>query len=889
MTNLRISPARAVAAGALCLLLAAAANAARTQNVVLIVSDGLRWQEVFTGAEEDLLNEKDGGSWLSEKELRSRYWRPSAEERRTLLFPFLWGTVAKSGQLIGNRTLGSDAHVTNGKAFSYPGYNEMSTGFANPAIDSNEFGPNPTPTVFEWLNKFDEFRGKVAIYGTWSVYEDIFNKKRSGLVMQTGWTLPKKEHETPRDALLRELFATTTQFDEEDSPNSFLQIPLLDYVKSARPRVLFVGYGETDNWAHQGRYDLVLDSAHRFDHFVKQLWDTMQSIPQYHGTTTFIITADHGRGSGLSEWKEHGVEEKGSENVWIAVMGPDTAPLGERSHIAPVTQSQIAATVAALVGKDYAAAEPRAAQPIAPVLTAAAPPERLGTVSFPASCSPSVQAPFNRAVALLHDFWYDEAHRQFEAMAKADPQCAIAHWGSAMSIFHQIWDRPDEGTMARGRAELQKAAALAVKSARERAYIAALSRFYAPGTLDYQARIDAYSAAMGTLYRRYPNDADAGAFYALSLLAAAAPDDTSLAPERKALAVLDPLWKRYPDHPGLVHYIIHACDTPALAREGLAAARHYGEIAPSGAHAVHMPGHIFARLGMWQADIDANLASVAASQAAQSRHQSDGMDQFHSDDFLLYAYLQIGQDERAKRLIEDTAALLTHTDAAPGKPAPLMDGMMSYYRSKFPAFYTLEMRDWRAAAALEPIAGARPDTQTLTYWARIVALGHLHEASRARADLAAYQSLTEQVRSGKHAYLAESTSARIEQGEVSAWTAFAEGDEAGALRLMRESADLQDKVGQGEVDIPAREMLADMLLELHRPGEALSEYERALELSPNRFNGLLHAGMAAEAAGEAAKASEFYTALLKSADPESGRSELEHVKSFVSPAQASAR
>ena len=271
----------------------------------------------------------------------------------------------------------------------------------------------------------------------------------------------------------------------------------------------------------------------------------------------------------------------------------------------------------------------------------------------------TVGAAFNRGVALLHDFWYDEAQRQFEAIAKADPECAMAHWGMAMSIFHQIWDRPDEDTMAHGWREMQKAAAPAAKSARERAYIAALGRFFDPGAQDYQARIEAYSAAMGALYRRYPRDTDAGAFYALSLLAAEAPDDTSLAHEHKALAVLNPLWKRYPDHPGLVHYIIHACDTPALARDGLAAARHYGEIAPSGAHAVHMPGHIFARLGMWQADIDANLASVAASQAAQSRHESDGMDQFHSDDFLLYAYLQIGQEERAKRLIEDTAALLT--------------------------------------------------------------------------------------------------------------------------------------------------------------------------------------------------------------------------------------
>jgi hypothetical protein len=353
---------------ALALLLSTAAFAAKTQHVVLIVSDGLRWQEVFTGAEADLLNDKAGGSWLSEKELRQRYWRASAAERRSALFPFLWGTVAKQGQIFGNQTVGSVAHVTNGKAFSYPGYNEMSTGFPNDAIDSNEFGPNPTPTVFEWLNKFDEFHGRVAIYGTWKVYDNIFNKKRSGLVMQTGWTPPQKEHETPRDALLRQLYETTTPLDEEDASNSMLQIPLLDYVKSGKPRVLFVGYGETDNWAHQGRYDLVLDSAHRFDFFVKQLWDTMQAIPEYRGSTTFIITTDHGRGSGLSEWKEHGVEEKGSENIWIAVMGPDTPPLGERSHIAPITQAQIAATVAAFVGKDYHAAVPRAAPPLTDVL-----------------------------------------------------------------------------------------------------------------------------------------------------------------------------------------------------------------------------------------------------------------------------------------------------------------------------------------------------------------------------------------------------------------------------------------------------------------------------------------------------------------------------------------
>ncbi len=393
---------------ALCMAAFPVSAAGKTRNVVLIVSDGLRWQEVFTGAEEDLLNDQAGGSWLPEVQLRERYWRTTAAERREALFPFLWGTVAKRGQIFGNQALGSIARVSNGKAFSYPGYNEMSTGFANDAIDSNEFGPNPTPSVFEWLNKLDEFRGRVAIYGTWEVFRGIFNERRSGLVIQAGWTPPPPRNPSrqdaiergairkgstqngptqngptqngsiqpgsmqglpsPRDALLRRLYATTTPLDEEDVYNSFLQVALLDYVKSAKPRVLFVGYGETDNWAHQGRYDLVLDSAHRTDAFIKELWDTMQAMPQYRGTTTFIVTTDHGRGSGLTEWKEHGVEQKGSENIWLAVLGPDTPALGERRGASPVVQAQIAATLAAFLGKDYPAAVPRAAPPIADVL-----------------------------------------------------------------------------------------------------------------------------------------------------------------------------------------------------------------------------------------------------------------------------------------------------------------------------------------------------------------------------------------------------------------------------------------------------------------------------------------------------------------------------------------
>jgi tetratricopeptide (TPR) repeat protein len=513
--------------------------------------------------------------------------------------------------------------------------------------------------------------------------------------------------------------------------------------------------------------------------------------------------------------------------------------------------------------------------------------ERLGTVSFEVSCAPAEQASFGRGVALLHDFWYQEAQRQFEEIAKADPSCAMAHWGVAMSVFHQIWDRPDEATVARGFKEMQAAQAHPAKSAREREYFAALRAFYKPDKRDYQSRIEAYANAMGKLYRDFPNDTDAGAFYALSLLAARAPNDDTLTLNHQAMAVLDPLFAKFPDHPGVVHYIIHACDTPALAHDGLAAARHYGEIAASAPHAVHMPGHIFSRLGLWQADIDANVGSVAASHAAEERKQSGAMDQFHSDDFLLYAYLQSGQEARAKAVLADSAAAMSHFDSMSDKGEHYMAFMFPYYRTKLPVIFDLEMRDWNSAAALAPIADAPPQTQTLTYWARTVADGHLHHASQAQANLREYDSLIEKIKQGKNAYLAQSTGAQIERGEMLAWIAFAEGESTPALKHMQESADLQDKAGQGEVDIPAREMLADMLLELKQPQEALVQYQKALILSPNRFNGLFNAGMAAEAAGDKAQAQSYYATLLKITDngAQSSRPEFDHAKSVVASAK----
>jgi len=509
--------------------------------------------------------------------------------------------------------------------------------------------------------------------------------------------------------------------------------------------------------------------------------------------------------------------------------------------------------------------------------------ERLGTVSFPVSCAASVQASFNRGVALLHDFWYAEARPQFERIAQADPSCAMAHWGIAMSIFHQIWDRPGAPTMKLGWEEIGKAQALGAKTERERDYMQALAVFYKPGSQGYIERASAYSAAMGALHKKYPGDVDAGAFYALSLLASVPPNDTSLEHAHEALTVLTPLFARDPGNPGVDHYIIHSCDNPSMAREALPAAENYGKIAPSGPHAAHMPGHIFARLGMWPQDIAAQLASIHASEAAQAHKESGIMDEPHSYDFLMYAYLQSGQDAKAKAVLDTMGPVLDRIAAMRGMGNDYMRGMGGYYRTKFPVFYALEMRDWRTAAGLEPVPGARPEDATLTWWARAIADGHLHHAEQAAADLAQFDALMAEVKKGPDAYEADSTGAQIARNEIAAWASFAAGERDDALAHMRAAADLQDKVGQGEVDIPAREMLGDILLELHQPREALAEYRVALKLSPNRFNGLYHAGLAAEETGDKAAAREFFGALLKSTGngAESKRPELAHARSFL--------
>lgn len=510
-------------------------------------------------------------------------------------------------------------------------------------------------------------------------------------------------------------------------------------------------------------------------------------------------------------------------------------------------------------------------------------PERLGTVSFPISCAASQQAGFNRGVALVHDFWYEEAQRQFEQIVKDDPGCAIAHWGVAMSIFHQIWNRPGDATMAQGWAELEKAQSPAARTDREREYIAALSAFYKPGPAVFQERVDTYAAAMDVLHSHYPDDVDATAFYALALLADTAPDDLSLVKQRKALGLVLPLFEKYPDHPGLAHYIIHSADYPALAPQALQAAQRYAVIASSGAHAAHMGGHIFARLGMWPDDIRVNLIAVTAAQKAAETGRGGGFDQLHPDEFLLYAYLQSGQDEEAKSLLEGSDKIFRHLASMPGMVEDGMETMVPGYQTEFPIFYALERRDWKAAASIPPVPGAPADVQLMTVWGHAIAMGHLKDAAGARANLDRYETLMEEVKKGPRAYVLDGAYPQLNTGTIAAWTEYAEGHLETALQLMRQTADLQDKVGQGEVDIPVREMLADMLLDSGRPADALVEYDRDLQLSPNRLNGLYNAGRAAEGAGNVARARKYYSTLLEITEngARSNRPELAYARAFL--------
>jgi tetratricopeptide (TPR) repeat protein len=494
---------------------------------------------------------------------------------------------------------------------------------------------------------------------------------------------------------------------------------------------------------------------------------------------------------------------------------------------------------------------------------APAPSEKLGSVSFPNSCAPASQAGIAHGIALLHSFGYAKAQLQFEAIVKDDPACAIAHWGVAMSQYHELWGQPEAAALAIGTAEMTKARALEAGppnvTPREHAYIDALSAFFAPGDLPFHQRADAYEAKMNALHAAFPDDVEGAAFDALAIIAATAPGDTSLTHEHQALAILLPLFAIHPDHPGLAHYIIHTCDTPALAADGLAAARAYAKIAAASPHALHMPGHIFARLGLWQEDIASNLLSVAASKKAEAAGQPGVAHQMHADEFLIYAWLQTGQTKKAEALTFQMASIAGKITALPGNDD--MKDEAGFFDSELRPIFAMETHEWNRLAAFEPQPGTRPIDAYDIYWGQGVAAGHLHDAKLATAALANFDRDMEAVRSSPSADSIPSL--EIQRDEILGWQAFAEDRPADAVAAIRKAADQQDKLGQGEVDIPAREMLGDLLLLMHQPKEALAEYRVALKLSPNRLNGLRSAAEAARQAGLVADARGFEEAAGK--------------------------
>jgi tetratricopeptide (TPR) repeat protein len=475
---------------------------------------------------------------------------------------------------------------------------------------------------------------------------------------------------------------------------------------------------------------------------------------------------------------------------------------------------------------------------------------RLGSVSFETSCQPQVQADFNRAVALLHSFWLDEAERTFMKVAIADPDCAMAYWGLAMADFNEVNGGPTSEGIVRANQSLAKADSAREKDPREVAYIHAVHLFfdgYAGGDFDVYAK--RYTDAMEEVATRYPNDLEAQVFYALALINSDPRDDVVLINPKKAVAILNPLLRQHRDHPGIAHYIIHASDNPVMALQGLEAARRYASIAPAAPHALHMPSHIFARLGLWNDDIRSNLASKAASENPTVHVGAEN--RLHAMEFLEYAYLQIGHDDEARAIVAE-GSTVKHSDVDPRYP--------SYYadvEARYTALFAIETRNWAMAASLKPIEGGDWVSQSQTLLAHAVAAAHLHDAQGAQAAAQSIESLTE-----ANPRMRVGAPRASVPDEIRAWARFSQGDQQGAIRLLRSVADRQRQIGKGEVELPAREMLAEMFLLSGNNGEALHEYQLSLVSDPNRFNELLGAAKAAEQLGRHKLAVEYYRTLL---------------------------
>ncbi len=487
--------------------------------------------------------------------------------------------------------------------------------------------------------------------------------------------------------------------------------------------------------------------------------------------------------------------------------------------------------------------------------------EKLGTVTFPNSCNAAAQAPFNRGIALLHSFEFGRAIDSMETALKADPSCGVAAWAIALSR----WSNPFAAgirtptQIRQGLDAVERARAAGTKTPRERGFVDAVAHLYVDADAGTQrARVLAYRDAMADLSARDPQDIEAAIFYALALTASEEPTDKTYASRLKAGAILEQLFARQPQHPGLAHYIIHSYDVPALADKALEAAKRYATIAPSAPHALHMPSHTFTRVGYWQQSIDANIASAVAA-----RRDRSTAEELHAYDYQAYAYLQSAQDRAAKRLLDDLPSVATRFDPdAIGGAAPGSAGVFAL--AAIPARYALERRAWTEAASLEPKPSRFPYAEAMIYFARALGAAHAKDLSTARSAVDRLQQIRERLAQAGEAYWAEQV--EIQRRGATAWLAFAEGRADEAVTEMRTAAAREDATDKSAVTpgplAPARELLGDLLLELKRPAEALVEYETTLKKEPNRFRALYGAAQAASSAGNSAAARRYYRELV---------------------------
>jgi hypothetical protein len=497
--------------------------------------------------------------------------------------------------------------------------------------------------------------------------------------------------------------------------------------------------------------------------------------------------------------------------------------------------------------------------------------DKLGKVHFETSCSADAQKLFDRGMLYQHSFWYRASQNMFEDTLKADHACSIAYWGIALSLLWNPHSAPPAKNLAEGAAAIEKARAVGFKTEREQAYVDALAAMYKDyDTVDHRTRLLAYAKAMEALAQRYPEDDEAQIHYALALNTSASPADKTYANQLKGAAILETIAKRQPLHPGVAHYLIHLYDYPAIADRGIEAARRYAKIAPDAPHALHMPSHIFTRVGYWNDSIASNLASAHAA-----KETGDFSEELHAMDYLVYAYLQLGQDEKARAVVDEIKTVAGFSETALAGP---------YAEAASPARYALERGDWNGAKDLTVRPSRLANAQAITYFARALGAARAGDGEAAKADIAKLGELRDKLRAAKDAYWSEQVD--IEESIASAWLFYAEGKKDEALKAMSDAADAEDRTEKHPVTPgvpkPARELYGEMLFDSGNAKDALAAFEATLKKEPNRLGAYVGAAKAAARLGDAAKARQYFGKIVEQAGNESNaRTEVADARAYL--------